>query len=301
MIGLFGYNFFGDGNAIDPMPTNVNGINSSRVGNGIIDHFLISRNTGDTDTVEPTEWNVDYILNAAFNGNLSAGSLEQSAGNITGYKVKRRKFGEFEWITIFEKETNDPNELSFTIRDNINQNNVEYEYAFVPMYDGKEGQYIIQSVLSKFDGVFFVDNQNSFKIDTAVSYGSLQNQKKIGVYEPFGKKYPVVVSNGNTNYERGSVSATILPDSYDPKAPLQRNAIREQRKLFTEFLTNNKPKILKDWNGNFWLCMVVTNPSADFLQGSAMGLASVSAEWVEVGDSNNSKDLCECGLIPSVN
>ena len=39
MIGLLGYNFCSDGNALDPMPTSVNNITTTTIQNGIYDHF----------------------------------------------------------------------------------------------------------------------------------------------------------------------------------------------------------------------------------------------------------------------
>lgn len=299
MIGLLGYNFFGDGNSLDPVPTNINNINSAMISNGIYDHLNIDIDVTNNSQTIPTSWQVGYIINAAFNGNLAGGSLDELAGDISGYKVKRRKLGEFEWITIYQKEISTPEELSFAITDNLAQNNVEYEYAFVPLLNGQEGQYVIHSVLSKFNGVFFADNNTIFKLDADVSYGSTTSNQKIGIYEPMGRKYPVVVSNGLTSYEKGSVTGTILQENYDPTKPIDRQAIKRQRDIFVAFLNNKMPKIIKDWNSNIWLCMTATNPSTEYLVGSGMGMVAVTNEWVEVGDSNDRQDLYDCGLIPT--
>ena len=65
MIGLIGYNFYTDGNALDPTPTDVNNITYTRVQNGIFDHFNVSRNTSfDYGSIVPTDWDVNTLMNA---------------------------------------------------------------------------------------------------------------------------------------------------------------------------------------------------------------------------------------------
>ena len=60
MNGLIGYNFCADGNALDPTPTDVNNITYTRVQNGILDHFNVSRDTSfDYSSIIPTDWDTD--------------------------------------------------------------------------------------------------------------------------------------------------------------------------------------------------------------------------------------------------
>lgn len=297
MIDLVGYNFFGDVNALDPVPTAIEEMNSTRISSGIIDTLNVSEYVDNDSQVEPEKYSVGDIIHAAFNGNLAAGSLEDLAGNITGYKVKRRRIGDFEWVTLFEKQITTMEELSFVMTDNLAKCNVEYEYAFVPLISGQEGRYIIRSVLSKFNGIFFADNDTTFKLDADVSYGATTSNQKVGIYEPFGRKYPVVISNGITSYDSGSVAGTIMPENYDPAKPIDRQAVLAERKLLIDFLNNRRPKILKDWNGAAWIVMITNNPSTEYLFGSGMGLMSVSAGWTQTGDADSKEDLYANGLI----
>ena len=76
MIGLIGYNFCADGNALDPTPTNINDITFTKVQNGIFDHFNVSRDTSfDYSSIIPTDWDIDTWMNASFAGNTSAGNV----------------------------------------------------------------------------------------------------------------------------------------------------------------------------------------------------------------------------------
>ena len=99
MIGLVGYNFCADSNALDPTPTDINNITYTRVQNGIFDHFNVSRDTSfDYSTIIPTDWDVNTLMNADFAGNVSAGNVSQLAAGITSVRVKRRIIGTFDWI-----------------------------------------------------------------------------------------------------------------------------------------------------------------------------------------------------------
>ena len=299
MIGLFGYNFLADGNAIDPTPTNLNPITQSKLQNAIFENFTISKDTNDDSEIIPTEWMTNMILNAGFNGNLSAGSLQDVAAGMTGYRIKRRELGEFDWITIAEEQLTVTDDVSFVVNDYLAKSLTEYEYAFVPMIGNTEGQYIIKSVLSKFNDVFVADADNIYKFDADVQFDNTQTNQKMGIYEPFGKKYPVVINNGITSYQTGAMTGMILNDDYDSSKPIDRKAIVAKRKLLIDFLNNRRPKIIKDWNSNIWLIMVTNNPGISYAQGSGMGLGNVTFGWTEVGDVDNKDDLYANGMIPT--
>jgi hypothetical protein len=71
----------------------------------------------------------------------------------------------------------------------------------------------------------------------------------------------------------------------------------EQRNVIEQCLTNRKPKVIKDWNGNMWLVMFVDNLDISFDNSWGMGMAVVSGNWVEIGDPNSEVDLQSLGLI----
>lgn len=304
MVYLLGYNFFGDGNAIDPMPTAVSPITRTDITAAEWKHFTVTNDTSDTSTDIPAQWINDMIINATFDHTLDGGSLAEIVGDIVGYKIKRRKLGDFDWTTLHYQEITDFGQLSFVIADNLAMSGVNYEYAFVPISmdnNGNqiEGQYIIKSILTNFNGIFISDTDKSYRLESGIAYGNTQSNQKIGVYEPFGKKYPVTVSNGITSYETGTLSGNVLPENYKPGQAIQRREIVAQRKLLVEFLNNRKPKLIRDWNSNAWLCMITTNPSTNYLEGSGMGMVSVEFGWTEIGDAEDRNDLYACGMIPT--
>lgn len=300
MIGLIGYNFCADGNALDPAPTDVNNITYTRVQNGIFDHFNVSRDTSfDYDSVIPTDWDVNTVMNADFAGTTSAGNVAQVASGVTSVRVKRRIKGSFDWVTIREIPVNSPEDMSFVITDNLNAYNVEYEYAFVPVMEDVEGNYIIESILSKFEGVFICDIDTVFKFYGGVEYDGNDAVQQVGVFQPFNRKYPIIVSNSIMQYQTGSIGGWVLPEDYEDTHVFDRSKIVKEKEVLLNFLMNKKPKILKDMNGNNWLVYFTGNPTVTYDNNYGQGMLKVSAQWTEVGDPNDKTDLYENGLIPT--
>lgn len=300
MIGVIGYNFCSDGNSVDPTPTDINNITRTRLQNGIFDHFNVTRNVSfDYSSVIPMDWTTDTIMNADFQGTASAGNVDQLAEGITGVRIKRRVKGTFDWITIKQITISKPEDLSFVITDNLNAYNTEYEYAFVPVMEDVEGSYIIESILSKFEGVFICDVDTVFKFYAGVEYNNNNQNQQIGVLQPYNRKYPVIVSNSIINYQTGSIGGWVLPEDFDNNRTLDRGAITKEKELLLKFLTNKKPKIIKDMNGNNWLVYFTGNPTMSYDNSFGQGMVKVSADWTEVGNPNDKTDLYENGLIPT--
>ena len=300
MIGLIGYNFYSDGNALDPTPTNINNLTSTKAQNGIFDHFNVSRDTSfDYSSIIPTGWDINTLMNADFAGNTSAGNVAQVPSGITSIRVKRRIKGTFDWITIREIPVSKPEDLSFVITDNLNAYNVEYEYAFVPVMEDVEGSYIIGSIFSKFEGVFICDIDTVFKFYAGVEYDGNDAVQQVGVFQPFNRKYPIIVSNSIMQYQTGSIGGWVLPEDYEDTHVFDRSKIVKEKEVLLNFLMDKKPKILKDMNGNNWLVYFTGNPTVTYDNNYGQGMLKVSAKWTEVGDPNDKTDLYENGLIPT--
>lgn len=300
MIHLLGLNFLRDKNTLDPYPTNVNNVQTVQIQNGIYDHFYVTRNVTSFNPDDMDKWDYDTIMNAPFNGNTDAGNINAALELITSVRVKRRIKGTFEWITLFDVPVSSVEDLKFERYDFLNQHGVEYEYAFVPMTNNIEGNYITNSVESYLQGVFVSDNKQIFGLYGDVSYGNTERVTRTGVFEPYGSKYPVVVSNGDISYDVGSVSATVMTD--DMMYENRFNNIDELKLAnnITDFLANRKAKILKDWNGNIWLITVSASPMKSYVQSLGNGLIVVNFSWVETGDANSHDDLYLNGILDIV-
>ena len=299
MFMICGYDFCKDENTLNPTPLSSSNYNFTMLKNGIFSHWYVTNNAEyPYSSEEPTVWDYLTIMNANLNGNLQAGNISLLGDDIEGIKIKRRKIDSYDWITLkyipvdelFESTT-------FSFNDYLNQNDTTYEYAFVPIINGVEENYITNTIASKFEGVFICDSETIYKFYNGVQYGSLERVQKIGVLEPFGSKYPVVVSNGMINYSKSSLKGTILNNDFENSHIIRRKEIAEKRETLLNFFTNKKAKILKDWNGNFWLMVIANSPSVEFVNNYGMGIANISANWIEIGDPYNQQDLYNTGLL----
>lgn len=300
MLAILGYNFLADENVLDPISINVSNITNLQIKNGIYNHTNLTQDvTTPMGTTIPTDWSSLTLLDCNFDDNISGGSLDNITKDITSIKIKRRKVGEYNWITIKEIPINSVEDYTFAFSDTLSASGFDYEYAYVPVIGNTEGAYGINQISTNFRGVFICDNTTAYRFYMGVEYGVTSTIQKIGVFEPFGKQYPVVVSNGNTKYDSGSFSGYILPDSFYQNNIIDRKEIVAERNRIINFLSNKKPKILKDFNGNCWLICIVGKPNTNYDNNFGMGVVKTSAEWVEIGNYNNSSDLFNANLIPT--
>lgn len=299
MFMICGYDFCKDENALNPTPLSFSNYNFTMLKNGIFSHWYVTNNAEyPYSSEEPTVWDYLTIMNANLNGNLQAGNISLFGDDIEGIKIKRRKIDSYDWITLKYIPADELfKSTTFSFNDYLNQNDTTYEYAFVPIINGVEGNYITNTIASKFEGVFICDSETIYKFYNGVQYGNLERVQKIGVLEPFGSKYPVIVSNGMINYSKSSLKGTILNNDFENSHIIRRKEIIEKRETLLNFFTNKKAKILKDWNGNFWLMIIVDSPSVEFVNNYGMGISNISANWVEIGDPYNQQDLYNTGIL----
>ena len=300
MFQFIGYNFFSDGDALNNAPSSVEGINNIKLLNAIFDHFNVTSNVSTpVSTTIPTEWDYDTIIDADFNGSLDAGNVDFLAEQISAIKIKRRIKGDFNWITLQTIPVNSVEDLTFVFNDLLNKNNVTYEYALVPIIEDVEGEYIINSILSRFNGVFIGDAQTIYKLFYEVEYGNNTRNQQVGIFEVLGKQFPIFVANGELSYESGSVTATIVNEDFQQNG-INRTAITQLKDSIKDFLTNKKAKILKDWNSNEWLCIVNSNIDINYKERYGMGIPSITFNWTQIGDASNQQDLYNNGILNEV-
>lgn len=293
---FLGYNFLQDRYSWQPVPTNLTNINDIILENGIYDHFNITK---DTDfpyiTTYPGEWDTNTQLDADFNGNINAGNIDYVITQISSIKVKRRRVGTFDWYTLYEIPVTDPTDIDFVRYDYLAQNDTEYEYAIVPVIGNVEGEYSMNSITSQFYGVFIADSEASYKFKEGVSYSSNERVHLTATYEPYGSKYPIVISNGQISYDKGTITGSVIVFTQDEQ--LDRKATVERLSAIKSFLATPSAKILKDFNGNIWLVTLSDNLPTTYYSEVGMGFAQVSFNWSEIGDADSGQDLYNSNLI----
>lgn len=268
--------------------------------NAIFKHFNISSDTKITTSSDiPTEWGTNTIADCDFDTNINAGSVGKVSDiPIDGFIFKRRELGTFDWVDLTKTRVKTVDDFNFSFADFLVPSNADFEYALVPTFkDGSEGDYLIQSVHTEFNGVYVFDRDNHIKLMANVSYDSGARNVSIGTLQPIGKKYPVIIQNGSINYLTGGVSGTVFNDGFYTNHKIDRFAIAKLVQSYTNFLVNGKSKILKDWNGNIWIVQIVGSPSIAYNQSTGNGVIDISFSWAEQGDWDNQQDLYNNGLI----
>ncbi|MFR3182224.1 MAG: hypothetical protein ACLTPN_01195 [Clostridia bacterium] len=293
---FLGYNFLQDRYCWQPVPTNLTNIERVRLENGIYDHFNITK---DVDfpyiTTYPGEWDLNTQMDADFNGNINAGNIDYVVTQISAIKIKRRRKGTFDWHTLYNVPINNPKEIDFVRYDYLAQNDTEYEYAIVPIIGNVEGEYSINSIKSNFYGIFITDGENSYKFKENASYSNNERVHLTATYEPYGSKYPVIISNGQLSYDKGTVGGSIIV--LDKNEELDRKETSERLQAIKNFLTTPSAKILKDFNGNIWLVTLSDNLPITYYSEVGMGFARVDFNWSEIGDPHSGQDLYDNNLI----
>ena len=227
---------------------------------------------------------------------------------ITNLLVKRQDVDDVSggWLTLYSQPITQASDMDFTFIDFLNQYGKTYKYALVPLLTQTqsgvevevEGGYTVSNeVQSVFDGVFIADSTGSQKCKANVGYGNVDMNQVVGSITPIGAKYPIIITNSHNQYHNGSISGTIVPDDYYFNGNLSRIDMVNKRNELEQFFTNKRVKVIKDWNGNIWLVMIVGNVSCTFNNNYGMGIVSFSTNWTEVGDPTNQQDLQATGLI----
>ena len=227
---------------------------------------------------------------------------------ITNLLVKRQDVDDVSgnWLTLYSQPITQASDMDFTFIDFLNQYGKTYKYALVPLLTQTqsgvevevEGGYTVSDeVQSIFDGVFIADSTGLQKCKANVGYGNVDMNQTVGTITPIGAKYPVVITNSKNQYHNGSISGTIVPDDYYYNGNLSRIDMVNKRNELEQFLTNKRAKIIKDWNSNIWLVMIMDNIDCSFDNNYGMGIVTFNANWLEVGDPTNQQDLYNAGLI----
>ena len=279
--------FMRDSTALDPVG-NLTYVDTVKISNAIFDHLNIVNGLVNDSTIP--EWDEDTtIMNATFNNSIDAGNLGELIGNVSYLEIQRKEAGTDNWITlnkIYKDTTTQTFQSQFTMYDTYNQNGVQYVYQILPVDSRGNAGFALQSdIVSLFEGAYIADANNIFKITNEYELTKQTNQKS-AIYEPLGSKYPFVTYNAETNYDSGSFTAVLLaPTSQNQsKSYIDRMAQVKLEKQFNEWLTNGRPKVLKDFNGRLKIVTIVDAVQNQYYKELGNGICSTSCTFVEVGE-----------------
>ena len=282
---LFNRAFCGDNHCFDYTPNNITNINTVVIKNGVYDELFLSKNSNLEFMEDAKHWNYETIFYALFKNDLFAGNVSFTSDTVSAIRVKRRKISEFDWQTFFEVPIETNQDFNFERFDRYVRGSVVYDYSLVPVINGIEGNLSTASITTEFDGFYFIEKDTIIRayLNTQLSTQRNHNGKPITT---LGRKYPYYITNGSANHTTGSLTATfidLINNVYDVENGWKF------REVVDDFLTNGRPKILKNDEGKMWMVAIVDNVPQDFSIHWNCPVHTIN--FTEIGNSEDVGDL----------
>ena len=261
-------------------------VNTLVIENGVFDHIYVTRSVENQNKDFPS-WDYDTIMSADLDGNLRGGNISYMIDQINSIRIKRRRTGKYNWITLFDIPVKEAKDLAFERYDRYAANGVSYEYALVPVVDNKEGYVNKNSITPHFVGCFIFEKDLGYNTDLEIKKNTITRNRQSNVVTTLSGRYPVVVNNGDANYDSGQFTMMFLPK--DSSGEYTTEDAYQYREEIKEFLNDGKPKIMKLTDGRVWMIATTNGVAED--NDEMAGYVHHSFDWVEIGDPENVSDL----------
>lgn len=277
------------------------------LGIGEWDMLYIDNNndvTFNTENGLPSEWGSTTALWAKFEGNLSAGNLDFDISELNYILIaKREATGSdnlvYEPVDIIKKENFSTSKVNI-IYDRIVQRNKEYDYIAIPvLQDGTESTSLYAQYLTnkKVDwcGHYIFDGVSEWHCRYNTSLSWIRNHNT-SVVNTLSGAYPYIVQMSQNNYDTITIGGTHLLTT-DGEIIGNEDELKnspEYNKLYDNFITNGKPKLIRDYSGRMWIASLNGN-----VEHSSEGVyynISTTHTFEEIGDANNIDDLYQYGF-----
>jgi len=256
----------------------------------LIDTLLIGIRTS---YIIPDDDKYLYVTNSPNNASvkMTIDTTNINLSDIDGILVKRRIKGDFNWINIYYLNKFITGLNIYERFDNTVRSKTNYEYGGCVTKDGIEGTLYIVEITPCFNGLFIMGKDTFFNTCMNVDINNQQQNKDSGVFKPLGRRTPVVISNGTSNFKSGNISFLYMTDIDNPEKSW------EDREKLNNFIFDGSIKLLKNSTGLAKMISVSSSQINEQPIGGHPDIISTAFEWVEVGDINNADDLFNTGFI----
>lgn len=135
--------------------------------------------------------------------------------------------------------------------------------------------------MSSYDNCMIIaDHLDEYIVKAKIEYGSERKNNKYAVYTPLKRKCPKFINFTPMDYSTGSISVRIVGDDFLKNRELNREELTKYAEDFSNFLSKNTLKIIKDWN-NVIRLVVFKEVSITYDSNYGNMVAFVSAQWTE--------------------
>lgn len=214
---------------------------------------------------------------------LAVGLDSSKKSSIYKVVIRRQESGSSGWVTACTiKRGASVLDTSLEVFDHFAGSGKNYQYR-ATAYDSNGNTLSEKStaVYSEFYNTYIGDADNVFTLESNWSISDAKRVQSAAVYDTYSRKYPVVAYNARLNYASQTTSAILLT-AETLKGDVDGYSQTEILEGFNDFLTNGKPKFMKDFNGNIRVITVIDSVTNDFDANIGNALATTSFSWVEI-------------------
>lgn len=235
--------------------------------------------------------------NNCANGTIELSCTVSDFSMVLYFEIQRQEQGSVKWLTLCTVPSASFAYGTFNFTDRLAGSNRVYNYRLV-LFSAGGIQTVSDTaeVLSQFSNVYICDGNESYKLTNQWTQSGDKTVFKSALYEPYGSKYPIVVNNAVLGYDAGTTTATVLAPTTEANYKIDRFAEVNLANRFAAFLTNRKPKVLKDFNGNLRIISLQSDVSRNYVRELGNGICSTSFSWVQISDFEQS-NISEIGLL----
>ena len=265
----------------------------------IYDNLDITKDVTKTISSTMPEWDYNTELDCNFNNNINGGNTNMLLSQLTAIKIKRRLYGTYDWLTIYEKDINTIDDLLITTQDPYIPVGQKFQWALVPVLTGGiEGNYVIQDLTTQFNGVFISNKKdNIYKLYDSVVYGTGTQNIRLGQLQPIGTKYPILIQNGAVNNYSNTITANLYGYNFGTTRTIDRADVIQQANDLSNLLIKGNSFCITDWNGNIWIAKINAAPTFVYNSAYGNGIITITLSFVEQGKYDNQSDMKNNGLI----
>ena len=273
----------------------INNVDIFTLTNGSFDEFHTTKDTSETDNgnTDRTEWGVNSVLLAKFQGDLSAGTISAYGYDIHQIEVRRRKKGEQNWQSYFAIDYNQ-DITTYSVIDKFIGSEEVYEYCLCPIaLDGNGNRLVGTNSDAKeidvtYDNTCIFDNTDSYNLIYDLEFGDITSNIGANIINTLGSQHPYVVYD-ESDYVSGNIKFLLVSE----ESATGDIDVRSEKKLkdkILSFFNNKQPKILKHSDGTYMLIQIVGTPTLTPLN-NPLGIYQLSFEYVQVGNIDDVNTL----------
>jgi len=291
---FLGYtSILGGKNSFDPTVTSIETINSITLSNEMVDDLYVTKNTDSLVSPISKIWDFDTILHASFQGNLLAGNIDFTLSQCSSIRIKMREKGTYKWMTIFDISISTASDLTFERFERFCKGGkTEYEIALVPVINGIEGNYSVNTVISDFDGIVLSEKDTTF-LTPLDAKCTRQRNRTSSILNSIDGKFPTVIINSQNCYDSGTASGVFIQLNEETCDFDVENGWK-YRDDFLDFLSDGKPKFLKTYDNKAYIVSIVDNPSEN--NDEHYQKVTTSFSWIQIGSVDDVQTYYDMGL-----